>query len=81
LAVLEAKKPKEVAKIHCSSDSIESAFGKLKQKINPNANSQMTVFVLTLSSIGSAYSEQEVKKALETVKEKDLKNYRKKPPE
>jgi hypothetical protein len=40
----------------------------------------MTVFVLTLSSIGSAYSEQEVKKALEKVKEKELKNYRKSPP-
>jgi hypothetical protein len=31
--------------------------------------------------IGSAYSVEEVKKGLETVKEKDLKNYRKKPPE
>ncbi|MFY7786854.1 MAG: hypothetical protein ACOVQA_03170 [Thermoflexibacteraceae bacterium] len=41
----------------------------------------MTVFVLTLASIGCTYSEQEVKKALETVKEKDLKNYRKSPPE
>ncbi|TAG46791.1 MAG: hypothetical protein EAZ31_00005 [Cytophagia bacterium] len=81
LDVLAAKKPKELAKIHCSSDSIESAFGKLKQKINPKSNRQMTVFVLTLSCIGSAYSEKEVKKALETVKEKDLKNYRKNPPE
>jgi hypothetical protein len=42
LAILEAKKPKEIAKIHCSSDSIESAsecrtIGKLKQKINRSA--------------------------------------------
>jgi hypothetical protein len=81
LDLLASKKPKNLLKIHCSSDSIESAFGKLKQKINPSSNRQMTVFVLTLSSIGSAYSEQEVKKALATVKEKDLKNYRKKPPE
>ena len=81
LAILEAKKPKEIAKIHCSSDSIESAFGKLKQKIDPNSSRQMTVFVLTLASIGSTYSEEEVKKGLETVKEKDLKNYRKKSPE
>jgi hypothetical protein len=80
LAILAVKKPENLAKIHCSSDSIESAFGKLKQKINPNSHRQMTVFVLTLSSIGSAYSEQEVKKALETVKEKELKNYRKSPP-
>lgn len=81
LAILEAKKPKEIDKIHCSSDSIESAFGKLKQKINPNSSRQMTVFVLTLSSIGSTYSVKEVKKGLETIKEKDLKNYRKSPPE
>lgn len=75
LGILAAKKPKNLAKIHCSSDSIESAFGKLKQKINPASSRQMTVFVLTLSSIGSAYSVEEVKKGLETVKEKDLKNY------
>jgi hypothetical protein len=81
LAILKAKKPKELANIHCSSDSIESAFGKLKQKINPKSTRQMTVFVLTLASIGSAYSEEEVKKGLEMVKEKDLKNYRKSPPE
>jgi len=81
LAILEAKKPKEIDKIHCCSDSIESAFGKLKQKINPNSSRQMTVFVLTLASIGSAYSVEEVKKGLEMVKEKDLKNYRKSPPE
>ncbi len=67
--------------ILCSSDSIESAFAQLKQNINwsaesPHSSRQMTVFVLTLASIGSAYSEQEAKKALETVKEKDLKNYR-----
>ncbi len=91
LAILEAKKPENLLKIHCSSDSIESAsecrtIGKLKQKINPivrhsDSSRQMTVFVLTLASIGSAYSVKEVKKGLETIKEKDLKNYRKSPPE
>lgn len=81
LDILAVKKPENLLKIHCSSDSIESAFGKLKQKINPNSSRQMTVFVLTLASIGSAYSEEEVKKGLEMVKEKDLKNYRKSPPE
>lgn len=40
----------------------------------------MTIFVLTLASIGSAYSVEEVKKGLGIVKEKDLKNYRKSPP-
>ncbi len=38
LAVLEAKKPKEVAKIHCSSDSIESAFGKLNRTADAAKN-------------------------------------------
>jgi hypothetical protein len=80
LDLLAVKKPENLAKIHCSSDSIESSFGKLKQKINPKSPRQMTVFVLTLASIGSAYSVEEVKNGLETVKEKDLKNYRKSPP-
>jgi ABC-type amino acid transport system permease subunit len=56
-----------------------------QQKINriaepPKSHRQMTVFVLTLASIGSAYSVEEVKNGLETVKEKDLKNYQKSPP-
>ena len=79
LGILSAKKPKEQEKLYCSSDIIESAFGKLKQKINPHSPQKMTVFVLTLASIGSAYSIEEVKKGLETVKEKDLKNYRNPP--
>ncbi len=78
---METKKPENLPTIHCSSDSIESAFGKLKQKINPKSSRQLTVFVLTLASIGSAYSVEEVKKGLETIKEKDRKNYRKSPPE
>jgi hypothetical protein len=81
LDILAGKKPNELPKIHCSSDSIESAFGKLKQKINPNSSQQMTVFILTLSSIGAAYTEEEVKKGLEMVREKDMENYRKKAPE
>ena len=38
LAVLEAKKPKEVAKIHCSSDNIESAFAKLNRTADAAEN-------------------------------------------
>lgn len=37
LDLLASKKPENLAKIHCSSDSIESAFGKLKQKLNRSA--------------------------------------------
>lgn len=66
-SIFKQKTAEYLAKIYCSSDSIESAFGKLKQKINrtaepPHSQQQMTVFVLSLASIGSAYLEQEIKK-------------------
>lgn len=71
---------KEYDKIYCSSDIIESAFGKFKQKVNPKSTHAISEFVLTLASIGSDYNEEEIKKALENTKNEDIKNWREKAP-
>jgi hypothetical protein len=47
LAILKAKKPKEIAKIHCSSDSIESAFGKLNRTADAAKNQSECRTILT----------------------------------
>jgi hypothetical protein len=60
----------------CSSDIIESFFGKFKQKINPNNKNQLSEFVLTIANFGKDFDCQEVKTALEKVKIIDLKNYK-----
>lgn len=83
LAYLEVLSEKVVTRYHsvyCSSDVIESAFGKFKQKINPKSSQAMSEFVLTLASIGSDYNEEEIKNAMENTKEKDIRNWRKKAP-
>lgn len=58
--------------LYCCSDVIESAFGKLKQKL-PKNSPALSSFILTLASIGGQYQSSEVRKALETIKGKDLK--------
>jgi hypothetical protein len=60
----------------CSSDIIESLFGKFKQKINPNNKNQLSEFVLTIANFTKEFDKNEVKKALENVKINDLKNYK-----
>lgn len=57
----------------CSSDIIESYFGKFKNKINPNSRSGLTEFIFTMATFGKRFSVQETKDALESVKCKDLK--------
>lgn len=56
----------------CSSDIIESFFGKFKAKVNPNARSGLTEFIFTVATFGQPFSTQEAKKALETIQCKDL---------
>ena len=58
-------------KIVCCSDVIESAFGKLKQKLSKNS-AALTCFIFTLASIGGKYQSEEVKNALETVKQNEV---------
>lgn len=57
----------------CSSDIIESYFGKFKTKINPNGRSGMTEFIFTIATFGKQFSPKETKSALETIKCKELK--------
>lgn len=56
----------------CSSDIIESYFGKFKTKINPNARSGLTEFIFTIANFSQQFSVEETKKALESVTCKDL---------
>ena len=60
----------------CSSDIIESYFGKFKTKINPNSRSGLTEFIFTIATFGRSFSQQEVKQAMQNIKCKDLKLYR-----
>lgn len=55
-----------------SSDIIESFFGKFKTKINANNYSGMTEFLFTIANFTQPFSLKETKKALETIKIKDL---------
>ena len=57
----------------CSSDIIESFFGKFKAKINPNNRAGLTEFIFTIANFAQPLDKQEVKLALENVKLKDLK--------
>lgn len=56
-----------------SSDIIESFFGKFKTKINTNNRSGLTEFLFTIANFSTSFSLEETKKALETIKLKDLK--------
>ena len=60
----------------CSSDIIESYFGKFKTKIKSNSRSGLTEFIFTLATFGESFSEQEAKQALQSIKCKDLKLYK-----
>lgn len=62
--------------ILCSSDIIESYFGKFKQKINPNCPHKLTEFMFTIANFSGNFNENELKEALEKVKIKDLKKYK-----
>jgi uncharacterized protein YjgD (DUF1641 family) len=57
----------------CSSDIIESFFGKFKQKINPNSRSGLTEFIFTMANFSGNFTKSEIKNALENITIKDLK--------
>ena len=57
----------------CTSDIIESYFGKFKTKINSNSRSGLTEFIFTIATFGKSFSIQEAKQALETIQCKHLK--------
>ena len=62
----------EMERLLCSSDIIESYFGKFKNKMNRNSRSGLTEFVFTIATFGKPFSKQEVKKALESIRINDL---------
>jgi len=59
----------------CSSDIIESYFGKFKTKINSNSRSGLTEFIFTIATFGKTFSIDEAQNALENIKCKELKLY------
>lgn len=62
--------------ILCSSDIIESFFGKFKQKISQNCPHKLTEFMFTIANFSGNFNEDELQKALENIKIKDLKRYK-----
>lgn len=60
-------------KIICTSDIIESAFGKYKNYINNNPMVGITSLALSMAAFTSELSHEQVRHALENVKIKDIK--------
>jgi hypothetical protein len=59
--------------IICSSDIIESFFGKFKEKTNAKGHQKLTEFVFTIANFSNNFNTDEIKKALEFSKVKDFK--------
>jgi hypothetical protein len=68
----------EQSHLLCSSDIIESFFGKFKTKIKANNRSGLTEFIFSIANFSQPFSVEEVKDALENVKLKDIKAKKKK---
>ena len=71
--LLQKSQALEQVHLLCSSDIIESFFGKFKAKINPNNRAGLTEFIFTIANFAQPLEKQEVKLALENIKLKDLK--------
>jgi hypothetical protein len=72
-SLMQKSKALEQAHLLCSSDIIESFFGKFKAKINPNNRAGLTEFIFTIANFAQPLEKKEVKLALENIKLKDLK--------
>lgn len=66
----------EMKKIICSSDVIESIFGKFKNSLNNNSQSGLTEGSLAIANYGKKTSATQVKKVLEEVKIVDILEWR-----
>ena len=60
--------------IICSSDIIESFFGKFKQKGNAKGHQKLTEFVFTIANFSNNFNTNDIKQALEFSKVKDFKS-------
>jgi hypothetical protein len=67
----------EKEKIICTSDIIESAFGKYKNYINDNPMLGITNLSLCISAFTSSLEADEIKKGLESIRMEDLNNWSK----
>lgn len=63
--------------LYCCSDVIESTFGKFKYKINKNATTGLTEFVLTIANFMGDFSIDEIQKGLEKTRMNDLYKWKK----
>jgi len=62
--------------LFCCSDIIESTFGRMKYRTSPNTPFGMTEFALAIASLGKSYNKEQVTQIMETVKEKDIKEWK-----
>lgn len=62
-------------KILCSSDILESSFGKYKNYISDNISVGITDLSLSIPAFGSRLEQEEIKKAMEQVKVADIKEW------
>lgn len=62
--------------ILCSSDIIESCFGKYKEVVKSNKSVGITDLCLTISCLTSSNDAEQLKKTMETVKVKQIKKWR-----
>lgn len=63
--------------IICSSDIIESTFGRLKNKFAESSTSGLSEGSLAVANYGKKISEEQTKKAMEEIKIIDIKQWRK----
>lgn len=63
------------AKMLCTSDIIESSFGKYKNYINENPMIGITNLSLCISAFTSKLDDQEIKQAMEKVRTSDIKKW------
>jgi hypothetical protein len=68
----EKSKQLEIEQLLCSSDIIESYFGKFKNKMNRNSRDGLTEFIFTIAIFGKPFSKEDAKKALESIRNQDL---------
>lgn len=67
----------DLEKIICSSDIIESTFGKLKYNTSKSPNGAITEGCLSVANYGKNFEIKEIKNAMEATKIVDIKKWRK----
>ena len=71
LQELKAKLPNEQC-LFCCSDIIESTFGRMKYRTSPNSPFGMTEFALAIVNLGKDFCNEQIIKAMENTKDKDI---------